>query len=283
MSYRLSGCLESEWREGDNVSISNTSWFGNNPLTASQEKKMSLSIAADGVATITRRWVATSTKLKLQQTAIRGAMPVLPYGFTTWGSINALCIASDINGIEGQAELYELVEVFQGYVALPFEIYSWTTSRLDRPIQMHPHFNTSGVMEEGVHFVYELTQAGNKKFTGFSDTLIGSSTLNPYRGILDFPVATGVWKRTTFTVGCPTISGKLWKADPPYVPTTPINFTGINLPDINNTALGSDHVTWIRSQEDFQNLYRGASNLWQADYSWWANPTVGWRKDIFIY
>ena len=259
--------------------VSKTKWFGPDPTSAVQEQKMSLAIAADGVATITRRWISTATQLKLKQTAIRDQMPTLPYGFTTWGSINALCISSEITPHD-KAELFVLTEVFQGYVALPFEIYSWTTSRLDQPIQMHPNFNTGATMLFRTHWTPD-PQTG--LFVGFPAFNVGTTTANPYRGITDFPCATGVWKRTTFTVGAPSVSGLLWKADPPYIPTTPVDFTKINLPDKDNTALGADLVTWIRSQEDFQNLYRGASNLWQADYAWWANVKVGWRKDIYTY
>ena len=109
------------------MSFSNTVWFGNSPLFSSTEKQMSLALSADGVATITRRWQATATTLKLRQTPIRGVMPALPYGFATWGSINALCISSEIHGTE-KAEIYELIEVYQGYVALP--------SRLARPREL---------------------------------------------------------------------------------------------------------------------------------------------------
>lgn len=266
------------------MSVSNTSWFGTSPLTTGTEQKASLHIAADGVYTITRRWVATAATLHLQQTAIRASMPALSGQFITFGSsVNALCISSDIDPVEGKAELYMLTEVYQGYVALPFIIYSWQTARLDRPIQMHPNFDGQNptypnAMKNGVNWAPD-PQTG--LFAGFPPYNIGGTTANPYRGIDSWPTPTGVWKKTSFTVNAPTLTGNLWKGNPPDVGT----FTSIGLPDLaNNGPTGTSGLyTWIKSLEDFQNLYRGASNLWQLDEAWWANINVGWKKDIFTY
>ena len=349
MGFPISGSGEqtATWY-GQNV-YDNSGTY-NQTIVGGIEQKIALHVAADGVYTITRRWVGSGENLAGLQTEIRTPMPpfdtdseneaILQFSAASGASgsiadVNALCIASDIDPVEGKAELYMLTETYQGYVALPFTIYSWTTSRLDIPITQNPNFNggsalsASGqsgsypnAMLQGVHWqlagtpltftgfpAFNVDSMYTSSFSGSADSGSITGTPNPYVGITDYASATGVWKKTTFfgsvwaadpsgsgSYQVPDnlmLSGRLWKTDKPDLgPYYSSNL--FNIPDPDNTGqssytgsgyinLQSGYVTWVKSQEDFQNLYRGASSVWQLDESWWANIGRGWRKDIYDY
>ena len=285
----------------------NIVYFGQDYDASPIEQKASLHISADGVLTIVRRWVGTSAGCAGQQSKIRDAIPAWTdttgpnSQLDTFLDINALCIETDIDGIDGKADMYMLTEIYQGYVAAPFTIYSWQTSRLDLPIVQHLKFNTEGIMQAGVHWINPTSGQPWQGFTPFNVGGPDSGSLNPYVGIENFPVQTGIWKKTQFfctntsnqggvggTVpsigsGGP-ITGNLWKKDAPSTGDYGNGGTlDIGLPDSDNStcARGTDFCTWIKSEENLTNLYRGASELWQFDEAWWANPICGWRRDLY--
>lgn len=302
-------------------------WFGVDPSNSQNtyllEQKQSMHVAADGVVTIVRRWVGAVDACMSFQTPIRTAMPAPTELFQTaldnsaafpsanFTDGNFLCISSDVDPIEGKAELFMLTETYQGYIALPFSIYSWISSRLDLPIATHPNFDNGGETYEAMVQGENWQLAGQPlTFTGFPVYNVGGATsgsLNPYVGISEYPSATGIWKKVSFLAGEDDgsiskvndagaissffpITGKLWKMDPPdigpwtHIGIPDINNTGEGLPTPANPPVGPDgYVTWIKSQEDLENIYRGASSVWQYTESWWANLGRGWLKSVYDY
>jgi hypothetical protein len=280
-------------------------WWGKGP-TIPVEQPTEFEVTADGVLTVTRRWRAGIAALAGRQSKVRDPMPPMlfinntnPYPFVT-----CLCVSSRI--YHDKSEIYWLEEVYQGTYALPFAIFQWQTQRLDRPIPLHPRFdgtfNGQPVMTANVNWasnplnpgiwdgfpvfniasIAQDTQNGNYIYTpldGITPTASNPNhaspkTFNPYRGIESYPVSTGTWRRTTFTTD-PAITGNMWYLDPPGFDDTVPDALLASLPDSDNTG---NH--WIKSQEDIQNLYRGASELWQMDESWWYN-SLGWLPEIF--
>ena len=277
-----------------------TTFFGVNPDETPIEQPISAHWSADGLLVITRRWIGTHSSITSLQTPIRtplGALSTIQESILPdLEQTDFLCVESDIDPIAGKPDLYLLTETYQGAINTPFTIYSWTTARVDIPITQHPNFNTTpageaGIMLEGVNWQLAGTPL---TFTSFPVFNIGGTTPNPYVGITDFPGVTGIWKKVSYyvvpgnsdgspgTTGLPQYTGKLWKSD---VPDFGPYKTTMNLPDTDNTGedLEDGYITWIKSQEDFENSYRGASSIWTATEAWYANVSRGWRKDIYEY
>jgi hypothetical protein len=214
--------------------------------------------------------------------------------------VQCLCVSSRI--WRRMSEIYVLEEQYQGTIALPFSIYSWQTQALDRPIPMHPRFggtfNGSPVMQEGRDWSQSLASPGTwngfppyqldstqtsgngqtctKKDSNGTPILAFKSPLvaNKYRGIESYKVSSGIWKRTSYTLN-PSISGLLWTLDAPQFDSTCPSSLTSTIPDPTNSG-----YTWIRSQEDISNLYRGASEIWQQDTSWFWN-SLGWIQELY--
>ena len=134
------------------------------------------------------------------------------------------------------------------------------------------------------------------QFTGFPAFLISNynwnpqsglslisttgNTINPYVGIDSYAVPTGTWKKTSFvTSDSATIDTTvLWRVS---APSGTDEISGVPNADNSEFAVnGKTYVNWIKTQDDMQNLYRGASELWQRDESWWWN-SLGWSKEIY--
>lgn len=264
-----------------------------------EEQAPEIEFQADGVLTVTKRWKGGLVQLWAKKTKIREPMPLsvliieIP---DPLASAKCKCVSSCISWDKSQ--FYTLTEVYQGYVALPFSIYRWQTQRLERPITMHPRFggtfNGSPVMKYGRDWVWDLLNPGNwngfpnyqlKEFPipGSVDTefvLLGPTevpplgTANKYRGIESYVVSSGLWQKTSFTIK-PALTDNLWYFDTPSIGSeVPIELYN-SIPDKTNAGFH-----WIKSQEDVQNLYRGASQLWQMDEAWWYN-SLGWIEEIY--
>lgn len=279
-------------------------YYGND-LSQPVEQPAEYEVTADGVLTITRRWKGTLTSCGAFQHKVRSPMPLWDISHGSNPYINnskCLCVTSRIYWVGG--EVYMLEEQYQGTFYLPFSIYQWQTQRLDRPIAMHPRFNGtylgSDVMKFNRDWTYDLAAPGI--WNGFPNWQIGSPTTrsvtlsgdtstqvnyldgtnstsatpNRYRGIEDYVVASGIWHRTSFTLN-PALTTKLWHLDAPYIadPSIPASLLA-SIPDSSNAG-----NSWLKSQEDVQNMYRGASEIWQVDESWWYN-SLGWLPEIYV-
>jgi len=225
-------------------------------------------------------------------------MPPWPWGGGMVGSVSQiLCCGYEISPLKD--EQYQLEAVFNGYATVPFATYSWTTQRMERPIVLHPKFNK---LIDGTKVMYEGKHWWPDPFTGQFSTFppfevkgaapsqtrpaieLNKAVPNRYRGVESFVVSTGIWRRTTYTL-TPSISGKLWKIDAPKWDADfalPGSLTS-SLPDpANSGSTNPDGFpTWLKSQEDCENSYAGASQLWAVHESWW-HYSLGWIPEVYV-
>jgi len=284
-------------------------FYGQEPVNVI-EQSSEYEVTAEGVLTVTRRWEGTLLACAQGRHDVRSPMPIFsvePSGlYNPFNNVQCKCVSSRI--WRRESEIYVLEEQYQGTIALPFSIFSWQTQALERPIPMHPRFDTvyqgSPFMRQNLHWCQSLAAPGT--WNGFPPYLLNSgktdgngypcttkdsngtpviafqgtpplyadAIANPFRGIESYKVPSGIWKRTSYTLN-PVVTGNLWYLDPPqFDQTVPVSLTQ-SLPDVTNTLF-----SWIKSQEDVQNLYRGASEIWQVDESWFWN-SLGWIKGIY--
>jgi hypothetical protein len=155
-------------------------------------------------------------------------------------------------------------------VTLPPTIYEFANSRFDRPITLHPNFNTTSVFpdETKSYSIPDPSTPSIKVFLKFKDADPVPAN-NKFRGVEAYITGSAQWRKTSYSIQPDFSQTDVGKLNAPE--TGP--YTG--LPDQNNI-----NNSWLKIEKTSVNLLKGASILWQTTEVWQFNVDK-WLTEIY--
>lgn len=234
-----------------------------NVLQASNQQADSpqMEVQADGTILITRRFVVDKANAG-------GALPAPRSGDPLGEYTGVKVVTATSRPFKPDMAIIEVV--LQGYLTLPLTIYEFQNSRMDRPIQMHPKFNTSPGMGESKYRVTQLTGPSAGAWLKFYDGPNTATKDHKFAGIENYVTGSAQWRKTSFSATPDFDQTDVGKLNAPEVGSY-----GATVPDVSNTG---NH--WLKLEKTCRNMLRGASILWEITEVWQYN-SLGWMPEIY--